>query len=132
MVRSWIAGTGLLIASMGAVAAFAAPPAPPPGDAAKGKATFARCAACHSLTPGKKGIGPSLAGVVGRKAGTLAGYRYSPAMTKSGLTWDEATIARFIAGPSKVVPGTKMMAPPISNPQDQANVIAYLKTADSK
>ncbi|HTG39183.1 c-type cytochrome [Sphingomonas sp.] len=133
MVRNWIVGTGVMIAGLGAVAAIAAPPAPAAqGDAAKGKTTFARCAACHSVVPGKKGIGPSLAGIVGRKAGTVPGYRYSPAMAKSGLTWDDATIARFIAGPSKVVPGTKMMAPPITNPQDQANIIAYLKTTGSK
>ncbi|PCD04669.1 cytochrome c family protein [Sphingomonas spermidinifaciens] len=102
------------------------------GDPAKGKATFARCAACHSVAPGKNGVGPTLAGVVGRKAASVPGYRYSPAMQKSGLTWNAATIARFIAAPSKVVPGTKMMAPPVTNPQDQANIVAYLKTVSGK
>lgn len=102
------------------------------GDPVKGKTTFARCAACHSVAPGKNGVGPTLAGVVGRKAASVPGYRYSPAMQKSGLTWNPATIARFIAGPSKLVPGTKMMAPPVTNPQDQANIVAYLKSVSAK
>ena len=102
------------------------------GDPARGKATFARCAACHAMVPGKNGVGPSLAGVVGRKAASVPGYRYSPALQASGLTWDAATIARFIAGPAKLVKGTKMLAPPVSNPQDQANIVAYLKTVPAK
>ncbi|WP_294264809.1 c-type cytochrome [uncultured Sphingomonas sp.] len=129
MLRTSILAFGL--AGLGAAAA-ALPPAAPPGDAAKGKTVFARCAACHAVVPGKNGVGPSLAGVVGRKSGAVAGYRYSPAMQKAGLTWDEATIGRFIAGPSKLVPGTKMMAPPVTNPQDQANLVAYLKTVSGK
>ncbi|WP_315760302.1 c-type cytochrome [Sphingomonas sp. Y38-1Y] len=129
MLRNAIIGFALLGAG---AAAVALPAGPPPGDAAKGKVAFARCAACHAVVPNKNGVGPSLAGVVGRKAASLPSYRYSPALQKSGLTWNEATIARFIAGPSKLVPGTKMMAPAVSNPQDQANIVAYLKTTGSK
>lgn len=107
----------------------AAPPAPS-GDAVKGKAVFARCAACHRVDPtATGGMGPNLAGVHGRRAGTLPGYAYSPAMKASGLKWDDATLSRYLAAPTKVVPGTKMMAPPVGDPQDRANVIAYLKTA---
>lgn len=131
MIRTTIAGIAMIGAGVVGVAAMASP-AVQAGDAAKGKAVFARCAACHSLAPGKNGIGPSLAGIVGRKAGSMTGYRYSPAMQKSGLTWDGATIAKFVAGPSKLVPGTKMMAPAVSNPADQANLVAFLKTQGAK
>lgn len=104
--------------------------APAAGDAVKGKAVFARCAACHRVDPAATGgIGPNLARVHGRRAGTLPGYPYSPAMKASGLQWDDATLSRFLSAPTKVVPGTKMMAPPVGDPQDRANVIAYLKTA---
>lgn len=130
--------TGTLIFAACAMAAIgaasiAAPPAPvpaaPAGDAIKGKTVFARCGVCHSVeSAGPAKMGPNLYGVVGRRAGTLPGYKYSPAMAASGLKLDEATIGRFLAGPSQVVPGTKMMIPPVANPQDRANVIAYLKS----
>ena len=99
----------------------------PKGDAPHGQQVFARCAACHTVgqTGGK--IGPTLNGVIGRKAGAVTGYAYSPAMTKSGLTWDPATLARFLQAPSKAVPGTKMFFPGLASPQDQADVVAYLK-----
>ena len=110
----------------------AAPPAPV-GDPVKGKAVFARCAACHRVDPAATGgMGPNLAGVQGRRAGTLPGYTYSPAMQASGLVWDDATLSRYLSAPTKVVPGTKMMAPPVSDPQDRANVIAYLKSTGGK
>jgi cytochrome c len=114
---------------LGLVAIASAATAAPAGDAVKGKATFARCAVCHKIdkaVPG--GIGPNLAGVYGRAAGTVPGYTYSPAMKASKLKWDDATLSRFIAAPSKVVPGTKMMAPPVANAQDRDNLIAYLKS----
>src|SRR5690242_18031070 len=67
------------------------------GDAAAGKTVFANhCASCHTIEVGKNGFGPSLAAVFGRKAGTLPGYKYSPAMANSGLTWDEKTLDVFL------------------------------------
>ena len=72
-------------------------------------------------------VGPVLNGVVGRAAGTYPGYRYSSAMKKSGLTWDESTLTQYLRGPDKVVPGTKMAYPGIANDAELANVIAYLK-----
>ena len=72
-------------------------------------------------------IGPTLNGVVGRAAGTAPGYRYSSAMRKSGLTWDEATLAQYLRGPDKILPGTKMVFPGLASDADVANVIAYLK-----
>jgi cytochrome c len=65
--------------------------------------------------------------VVGRAAGTSPGYRYSSAMRKSGLTWDDATLREYLRGPEKVVPGTKMAFPGIASDEEIANVIAYLK-----
>lgn len=127
-----ILGLGLTAVAYAAVASAAPAPAPA-GDATKGKAVFARCAVCHKIdkaTPG--GIGPNLAGVHGRAAGKVAGYAYSPAMKASGLKWDDATLARFVAAPTKVVPGTKMMAPPIASEQDRANLIAYLKSTSGR
>lgn len=96
------------------------------GDAARGKTLFARCGSCHTVTEENK-VGPHLSGVFGRTAGTAAGARYSKAMTASGMTWDEQTLDAFLAEPTKVVPGTTMSAR-LPNPQDRANIIAYLKT----
>ncbi|PZU59153.1 MAG: cytochrome c family protein [Sphingobium sp.] len=102
--------------------------APPKGDATRGQQLFARCAACHKVGPNPaRSIGPTLNGVVGRAAGSEAGYRYSPAMKTSGVTWDEARIDTLLLGPSKLVPGTKMIFPGMAAPQDRADVIAYLK-----
>jgi len=127
MIRVPIAG----LLGLGAAALLSA--AAPAADPVKGKAVFARCAACHKIdkaVPG--GIGPNLAGVHGRIAGQQPGFAYSPAMKASRLKWDDATLSRFLAAPTKVVPGTRMMAPPIANPQDRANLIAYLKTTGGK
>lgn len=114
-------------AIVAALAAFSfTAPAQAEGDAVKGKAVFNRCSACHAVTDQNK-VGPSLLGVVGRKAGTVAGARYSKAMQASGLTWDEATLMNFLAGPSKLVPGTTMPQG-FPNAQDREDVIAYLKS----
>lgn len=98
------------------------------GDAAAGAKVFAQCSACHAVGAGaQNNIGPTLNGVVGRAAGTAPGYRYSSAMRKSGLTWDEATLAQYLRGPDKILPGTKMVFPGLASDADVANVIAYLK-----
>jgi cytochrome c len=95
-----------------------------------GEAVFKRnCSICHSVEPGKNKIGPSLAGVVGRKAGSVPGYSYSDANKKSGLTWDEATLDKYLTDPRAVVPGTKMLFAGLKNPADRKAVIAYLKHA---
>ena len=98
------------------------------GDAAAGKTVFAnQCSSCHTTEVGKNGFGPSLAGVSGRKAGSLAGFTYSPAMAQAGLTWDEKNLDEFLTSSTAKVPGTSM---PVQLPSasDRANVIAYLKT----
>lgn len=91
-------------------------------------AAFGQCAACHSVEPGMNGLGPSLAGVVGRKAGTLAGFTYSEAMKASGKAWDEATLDAFLTSPMANVPGTRMTYQGQSDPAKRKAVIDYLKT----
>lgn len=98
------------------------------GDPAKGKTIFARCMACHATVPGRNGLGPTLAGVVGRKAGTVPAFTYSPAMKASAITWTPAAIDKFVFSPRTVVPGTKMIFAGLPNAADRENLIAYLAT----
>jgi cytochrome c len=97
-------------------------------DAAKGETLFKqRCAACHSVTAGENKMGPHLVGIVGRKAGSVEGAKYSKALPASGLTWDEANLDAFLANAKKLVPGTTM-AFVLPNATQRADLIAYLKT----
>ncbi|WP_336962648.1 cytochrome c family protein [Sphingobium aquiterrae] len=112
-----------------AVGAGAMPAAAQTGDAAKGKVVFARCAICHTVQPGPNKIGPSLAGLFGRKAGTAPGFAYSPAMKTSKIVWNAKTVDGYVTRPAATVPGTKMAFAGIANPADRANLIAYLATA---
>ncbi|MBC8338105.1 MAG: cytochrome c family protein [Rhodospirillales bacterium] len=98
------------------------------GDAGKGKKVFNKCKACHSTEAGKKKIGPSMFGIVGRKAGTTEGYRFSEAMKASGLTWDEATLDKFLKKPKTLVKKTKMSFAGLKKDSQRADVIAYLNT----
>lgn len=90
-------------------------------------AAFAQCAACHTTQPGVNGVGPSLAGIYGTKAGEVPGYVFSDALKNSGLTWDDATLDKWIAGPAKLVPGTRMTFAGLPDPDKRKAVIAYLK-----
>jgi nitrite reductase (NO-forming) len=81
------------------------------GDAAAGRQVFRKCQACHSLEPGKNVLGPSLAGVLGRKSGSVEGYNYSPAMKQANLVWDQKTIDAYLADPGKTVPGEQDAIP---------------------
>ena len=111
-------------APSGAAAASAAG-----GDAAAGRLVFRKCQACHSLEPGKTLLGPSLAGVVGRKAGADANYNYSPAMKQANIVWDVKSLDAYLADPQKVVPGNKMPFPGLKTEQDRADVIAFFAGA---
>ncbi|MGD9809801.1 MAG: cytochrome c family protein [Sphingobium sp.] len=108
---------------------FMAAPASAGGDAAKGKTVFVRCALCHELKPGVNKIGPSLAGLWGRKAGTADKFMYSPAMKKYAKVWNDQTLDAFLAAPAKVVPGNKMPFAPMTKADERADLIAYLKSA---
>jgi len=96
----------------------------PEGDSGHGKALYQGCQACHSIDDND--LGPKHRGVVGRPAGSVADYNYSAALKNSGLTWDEATLDRWLANPSALVPGTKMYFK-IDDAQARADIIAYLK-----
>jgi cytochrome c2 len=93
---------------------------------ATGAETFEdRCAMCH--VAGGGGQGPSLSGIVGRHAGSLAGFTYSPALKGSGLTWTPANLDRFLTNPGAMVPGTAMMVR-VNDAAQRAALIRYLST----
>ena len=95
--------------------------------AAAAPPAFATCKACHSVTKGgAPGVGPNLFGVVGTKAGTRPGYAYSSALKSSGLTWTPAKLDAYLAGPAKLVPGTKMAVPGNANAEAREAIIDYL------
>ena len=100
--------------------------APVIGDVATGKLVFRKCQACHSLEPGKNGLGPSLAGLIGKKASGVPNYNYSPAMKGSSLTWDVATLDAYLSDPQRLVPGNKMPFPGLKTENERNAVIAFL------
>lgn len=114
-----------LMAALLATAANAA------GDPQKGQQVFKQCALCHTNEAGKNKIGPSLFGVIGRKAGTLQGYSYSSSMKEfgeGGHTWTPEQLDTYLVDPRKLVTGTKMIFPGLKKEDDRQNVIAYLET----
>ena len=113
------------------LSAGAATPALADDAATRGKTLFSRCSVCHAVTDQNK-LGPHLSGVFGRTAGTVPGFSYSKGMVAFAKVWDDTTLDAFLTGPNTVVPGTKMAAGPVSNPQDRADIIAYLKTLSSQ
>lgn len=129
-VRSWryVAGAAwcLLIAGIPGLLNAAE------GDVKRGAAAFRVCTACHSVEPGRHLTGPSLAGVYGRKAGTTQGFlRYSDALQKSGLVWNEQTLDAWIANPARLVTGNDMTFPGIKDRKARADVIAYLQAVSA-
>jgi cytochrome c2 len=91
-------------------------------------AAFAPCKACHSVEPGENGIGPTLAGIWNDKAGVVPGFEFSDAMKNSGLTWNQATLDRYLTDPRGVVPGTKMAFGGVKDAAKRQEIINYLKT----
>jgi cytochrome c len=121
MFRTSLITLALLAGS--AVAANAA------GNAKAGAAVFKRCAICHTSDKGGgDGLGPNLFGVMGRKAATRPGFAYSAPLKKAGLIWDEANLTKWVAGPARVVPGTKMAFAGITSKKQQADVVEYLES----
>ena len=99
------------------------------GDAARGEQRFVECAACHTLQQGVNNVGPSLYGVLGRKAGEIADFRYSAAMKRSGITWTAQKLDSFIADPQKEVPGNRMPFAGMPDAGARADLLAYLMKA---
>ena len=97
-------------------------------DVEAGKTAFKKCALCHTTEAGKNKIGPSLFGVIGRKAASLDNYSYSEAMKKFDHTWNAQTLDTYLADPRASVPGTKMIFPGIKDEKERQDVIAYLET----
>jgi cytochrome c len=116
-------GTFLIICSFGA--ALMGSPAVA-ADASHGKVLFEACAACHTEKP--DAIGPSLKGVVGRKAAALDDFRYSGPMRRANLTWDDANLRAYITDPQATVKGNRMPFGGLRDPGDVDDVVAYLKT----
>ena len=97
------------------------------GDASNGRRVFTQCMACHAVQEGRNMAGPSMFGIVGRPAGTVEGFRYSDANANSGIVWTEPTMFAYLEAPQQFIPGTIMAFPGLRDPQDRADVIAYLK-----
>jgi cytochrome c len=107
------------------------PPALAQGDPAKGKNVFKRCQVCHVHDAKTNKVGPHLGDVIGRKAASVEGFKYSEAMTKKGaegLTWTEENLAAYLKDPKGFIPGNKMVFVGLKKDDELADVIAYLKT----
>ena len=97
------------------------------GDAKHGQKLFEECHACHAVERGVNGVGPSLYGVFGRRAGELDDFRYSPALKKSGITWTTKTLDAYIADPQKAVPANRMPYAGMPEARDRADLILYMQ-----
>jgi cytochrome c len=104
----------------------AAAPAAEASPTSKPPVAFAQCMSCHTVEAGRNMIGPSLHGVLGRKAASLPGYAYSDALKKSDLTWDEATLDKWLKAPATLVPGTKMTFFGVPDPAKRKELIDWL------
>jgi len=125
--------TYLLIASAAVVGVGLLGPTPARGDSAAGEKIFkSRCANCHSLTSGLSSIAPDLTGVVGRKAGSLKDYRYTPALQNADFVWTADKLQQWLASPHNVVPETEMTFPGLKSEQERTDVVDFLKQRASK
>jgi cytochrome c len=116
MRRLGMAGTFAILA---ASLAHATP------DAVRGEQLYTRCMACHAVASDR--VGPRHCGLFGRLAGSVPSFDYSPAMKKSGIVWNERTLDQFLAKPLTMVPGSTMTYDGVADPDDRADLIAYLK-----
>jgi cytochrome c2 len=126
MLQKAFSGSLILILGFTAASAHAT------GNPQNGEQIFKRrCQACHALEPSKNGVGPTLYGIFGRKAGTVPGYAYSPAVTNSRVVWNEDTLKRYLGDPHKLIPGDKMIFAGIKSDSELDDLTAYLKQAQS-
>lgn len=123
-----------LVRALGVVAAtgllFAGAIAHAEGDPEKGKKVFNKCKACHEVSSEKNKVGPHLVGIMGRRAGSVEGFKYSDALKKAGedgLVWDEETLAKYLADPKGFMPGNRMAFAGLKKEDEIEDVIAYLK-----
>jgi len=116
------------LAAIVLLAASCAMPAGAAPDVARGEQVYARCAACHALAYDR--VGPHHCGLFGRRAGSVKGFDYSPAMKASGIVWTDATQDRFLRDPLKTVPGTAMTYAGVPDAAERADLLAYLHHAD--
>jgi cytochrome c len=122
---SGLAPGALFVAALGAAIIAGFTTAAVAADAEHGKLVFRQCEACHTDKPGA--IGPSLRGVFGRKSASVDGFRYSDAMKRANLTWDEANLREYIANPQAKVKGNRMPFGGLAGPKDLDDLIAYLR-----
>ncbi len=127
IVGRWLIASALRLQCCGAVAANQQ--SEMKGDLKRGEQVYARCMACHSLTENR--IGPRHCGVFGRRAGTVPGFDYSPAMRRAKIVWSEKTLDGFLADPMKYVPGTAMVFAGVPDAKERADVVAWLKEASA-
>jgi cytochrome c len=122
---------GWWIVVAGAIAAFvvASTSLIRAADAEKGKVVFEQCAACHSLDGTGDYDGPTLKGIIGRKAGSLEDYRYSAAMKRSDVTWDAGTLDKYVTDPQAFIPGNRMAFAGIGDQSQRDDLMAYLMVA---
>ena len=119
----------LLWGALSVPAVLAAPAASAAPEATRGEQIYARCLACHALAFDR--VGPRHCGLLGRQAGSVAGFAYTPAMKTSRLVWNAETLDRFLENPMQLVPGTAMTYAGVPDRQDRADLIAYLAAADA-
>ncbi len=124
-MKAGAAPAGFIVIALGAVPVLLGSNAAQAADAEHGKVVFQTCAACHSEKP--DAIGPSLRGVYGRKSGSLDNFRYSNAMSRANLVWDEANLRAYLKDPQAKVKGNRMPFAGLSDPKDVDDVIAFLK-----
>ena len=119
----------LLCTAHHSLAAEPGPTSAATDDVTSGREVFRICQACHSLDPGRNLIGPSLAGLIGRKAGTEPGFDYSQAMKQASITWDTKSLNAYLADPQKVVPGNRMPFGGLKSDLDRQELVAFLAVA---
>lgn len=125
--------TSVILAGLALAATDALAQAPASCDLPRGKDVFQMCAACHSLTAREsQREGPTLAGVIGRPAGSLTGFAYSAGMRAAGWQWTPGLLDSFLAAPRKAVRGTTMTFTGLRDPADRAAVVCYVAEASAQ